>query len=99
MPLGQCLAHMAPERRRRIRDPGDELLVGAGDVLPKVKAGNVRAPALPACIGDVTKDAGVLAQPVPPALERLGRRMELAAGDVVEGGEGLVQMLVDRARS
>ena len=45
MPLGQRIAHMPPEGRRRIRDLGGELLVGAGDVLPKVKAGNVRAPA------------------------------------------------------
>jgi len=30
---------------RRIRDPGGELLVGAGNGLPKVKARNVPAPA------------------------------------------------------
>ncbi len=36
MPLGQRIAHMAPEGRRRIRDLGGELLVGAGDVLPQV---------------------------------------------------------------
>ena len=32
MPLGQRLAHMAPEGRQRIRDLGGELDVGAGDV-------------------------------------------------------------------
>ena len=45
MPLGQRIAHMAPKRARRIRDLRGELLVGAGDGLPKVKAGNVRSPA------------------------------------------------------
>ena len=45
MPLGQRIAHVPPEGRRRIRDLGGKLLVGTGDVLPKVKAGNVRAPA------------------------------------------------------
>jgi hypothetical protein len=35
MPLGQRLAHVAPEGRRRVRDLGGELLVGAGDVLRK----------------------------------------------------------------
>jgi len=34
----QRLAHMPPKRRRRIRDLLGELLVDAGDVLPKVKA-------------------------------------------------------------
>ena len=45
MPLGQRIAHMAPERRLRIRDLRGELAVGTGDLLPKVKAGKVRAPA------------------------------------------------------
>jgi hypothetical protein len=43
MPLGQRLARMRPERRRRIFDPLGELLVGAADVLPKVVAGKLRA--------------------------------------------------------
>jgi hypothetical protein len=51
MPLGQRIADMPPKRRRRIRDLGRELIVGAGDVLPKVKAGNVSAPAFPASAG------------------------------------------------
>ena len=76
----QRIAHMPPEGRPRIRDLRGELLVGAGDALPKVKAGNIRAPASPACIGDVTKDAGELAQTVPPALERLGRRISSRTG-------------------
>jgi hypothetical protein len=37
------LAHMPPERRRRIFDPLGELLVGATDVLPKVVSGKLRA--------------------------------------------------------
>jgi hypothetical protein len=37
---------------------------GPGDVLPKVKAGNVRAPASLACAGGLTKDAGEVAQAV-----------------------------------
>ena len=41
----QHLAHMPPERRRRIFDPLGELLVGATDVLPKVEAGKICAPA------------------------------------------------------
>jgi hypothetical protein len=45
MPLRQRIAHMPPERRRRIRDLGGEFLVGAGDILPKVKRGDIRAPA------------------------------------------------------
>jgi hypothetical protein len=45
LPLGQRLAHMRPERRLRIRDLLGELLVGAGDGLPEVEAGKVRAPA------------------------------------------------------
>jgi hypothetical protein len=61
MPLGQRLAHVGPERRRRFRHLRGELLVGTGDVLPKVKAGNVRAPTLPACMGDLTTDAGEVA--------------------------------------
>jgi hypothetical protein len=56
IPLGQRSAHMTPERRLRIRDLRGELLVGAGDVLPKVKAGNVRAPASLAGVGDLTED-------------------------------------------
>jgi hypothetical protein len=39
----QRLAHMAPERRRRIGDLGGELLVRAGDVVPKVEARKIRA--------------------------------------------------------
>jgi hypothetical protein len=47
---------MAPERRRRLRDLRGELLVGALDVLPKVKAGNVCAPAAVERVGDVSED-------------------------------------------
>jgi hypothetical protein len=65
---------MPPERRLRIRDPLGELLVSAADVLPKVRAGKIRAPATFACVRDLTKDAGEVAQGVLPALEsvRLG---------------------------
>jgi hypothetical protein len=45
MLLAQRIAHMAPEGRRRIRDLGGELPVGAGHALPKVEAGKIRAPA------------------------------------------------------
>ena len=64
MPLGQRVAHVPPEGRRRIRDLGGELLVGTGDVLPKVEAGKIRAPASLACVGDATEDAGEVAQAV-----------------------------------
>jgi hypothetical protein len=62
--LGQRIAHMRPERRRRVRDLRGELLVGTGDVLPKVEAGNIGAPALPASVGHVTEDARKLRQGV-----------------------------------
>jgi hypothetical protein len=55
--LGHRIAHVGPEGRRRIHDPSGELLVGTGDVLPKVKAGKTRAPAALACLGDLTEDA------------------------------------------
>ena len=77
MLLGQRISHMAPERRRRIRDPSGELLVGAGDACPKVKAGNsVPQPSL-AGVGNLTKDAGEAAQAVLPTLECIRRRHEL----------------------
>ena len=76
MPLGQRIAHVAPERPRCIRDLLGELLVSAGDVLPKVKASEIRVVALPGGISDPTEDAGELAETVSPALERLGRRLE-----------------------
>jgi hypothetical protein len=44
MPVGQRIAHMAPKGRRRIRDLRGELVVGAGDALPKVEAGKIGAP-------------------------------------------------------
>ena len=71
MPLGQRLAHVGPERRRRFRDLRGELLVGTGDGLPEVKAGNIRAPASLAGVGGLTEDAGDVVQAVLPALERL----------------------------
>ena len=74
MLLGQRLAHMAPNPRRRIRDPPGELLVGALDFLPKVKAGNVCAPAALARVGDVSEDRGEVEQRVSPAPDRFGRR-------------------------
>ena len=72
MLLGQRLAHMAPNPRRRIRDPPGELLVGALDFLPKVKAGNVCAPAALTRAGDVSEDGREVGQPVSPALDNLG---------------------------
>ncbi len=62
MPVGQRIADMAPERGRRIRNLRGELVVGAGDVLPKVEAGDICPPALPARVSDVTEDAGELAK-------------------------------------
>jgi hypothetical protein len=76
MPLGQRIAHVAPERPRCIRDLLGELLVSAGNVLPKVKASEIRVVALPGGISDPTEDAGELAQTVSPPLERLDRRLE-----------------------
>jgi len=65
---------MPPKGRRRIGDLGGELLVGALDVLPKVKAGNVCAPAALARVGGVSEDRGEVEQRVSPAPDRLGRR-------------------------
>jgi len=45
MPLGQRIAHMHPEGRLSLSDSLDELLVCTGDVLLKMKAGNLCAPA------------------------------------------------------
>jgi len=67
MPLGQRIAHVPPERGRGIRDPRGELVVGAGDVLPKVEARNVRAPAALARAGDASEDGGEVEQRVSPA--------------------------------
>ena len=72
-----------------------EVLVGAAEVLPKVEARKIRTPASLARIGGVAEDGGELPQPIPAALERLSRRLKLAHGYVIQGGEGLVQMLVD----
>ena len=55
MPLGQRIAHMPPERRRRSRDLRCQLLIGAGDGLPEVKAGKIRAPVSLAGVGNLTK--------------------------------------------
>jgi hypothetical protein len=74
---------MPPERRLRIRDPLGELLVSAADVLPKVRAGKIRAPATFACVRDLTKDAGEVAQGVLPALESVRRRLELTGQNLV----------------
>jgi len=41
MSVGQRIAHVAPEGGLRIRDPFDEVVVGPGDVLPKVVSGKV----------------------------------------------------------
>ena len=46
MPVGQRIAHMAPERGRCIRDLLSEFPVGAGDVLPEVEAGKISARSL-----------------------------------------------------
>ena len=66
MPLGERIAHMAPEGRLRLRDPFDEVVVGPGDVLPKVESGDVHAPAAFACLSNATEDAGEFVQRVPP---------------------------------
>ena len=42
MPLGQRIAHVPPEGSRRVLDLGGELLVGAGDVVPKGEVVAVR---------------------------------------------------------
>ena len=47
-------------------------------------------------VGDVAEDATEGVQGMPAARERLGRHLELAHGEVVQGGEGLVQVLVHR---
>jgi hypothetical protein len=96
MPLGQRIAYMAPEGRPGIRNLCGELPVGAGDVLPKMKARNICAPASLACLGDPTEDGGEVVRRVSPAPDRLGRRFELAHGVLVQGGESRVQVLLDR---
>ena len=58
------LTHVPPKRRRRIRDLLDQLLVGPLDVLPKVEAGNIGAPASLARVGNIAEDAGEVAQAV-----------------------------------
>jgi hypothetical protein len=63
MPLGQRVPHMPPKRCPRIRDLRGELLVGTGDVLPKVEAGKIRGPASLAGVGNLTKDAGEQRKP------------------------------------
>src|SRR5215216_1865224 len=87
---------MSPKRRLGRSDPLDELLVRALHVPPKVKAGNVYAPATLARAGDVSEDGREVEQRVPPAPDRLGRRLELTHGVIVHGGEDRVQVLVDR---
>ncbi len=54
MPLGQRIAHMRPEGRRRIRDLDGELLADPGDALAKMKVGKIRAPASPSRFHTVT---------------------------------------------
>src|SRR3954452_12889500 len=90
MPLGQRRTHVPPERRLRIRDPRGDLLVCAENMLPKVEAGNIRAPAALARMGDVSKDGGEVMQRVSPAPDRLRSRLELAHGVIVQRGEGRV---------
>lgn len=41
MPLRQRVAHVRQEGRPHLRDPFDEVVVGTGDVLPKVVSGKV----------------------------------------------------------
>ena len=50
-------AYVAPDGRWRVRDLGGELVVGTGDVVPKVEGGYIRTPAAFAGLGDVTEDA------------------------------------------
>jgi hypothetical protein len=83
MPLGQRVPHMPPKRCPRIRDLRGELLVGTGDVLPKVEAGKIRGPASLAGVGNLTKDAGEAAQAVLPTLKGLRRRHELTGQNLV----------------
>ena len=59
---------MAPEGRQRIRDLGGELHVGAGDILPKVEAGESLA--LFALLGEIPAirlAAAALAELLQPA--------------------------------
>jgi len=90
----QCVAHMPPKRRRRIRDLCGELVPTALDGLAEVEAGKTRVPAAFPGVGDATKDAGEVVQRAPHT-NRIRRRFELARGQVVQGGKGLVEMLVD----
>jgi hypothetical protein len=94
MPLGQRLAQVAPEGRSGVLDSRFELLVGASDSPSEVEAGKAVAPAAFAGVGNAAEDAGEGEQRVSPAADGLGSRLELTERNVVQGGDGLVEMLV-----
>ena len=75
MPLGQRIAHMAPERRRRIRDLRGELAVGAGDTTPKGEVVAVRC-----SFGSPSGRGPAYAGSRPTETESRGRRTR-AVGD------------------
>jgi hypothetical protein len=94
MPLGQRLAHVAPEGRSGVLDSRFELVVGASESPSEVEAGKAVAPAAFAGVGNAAEDAGEGEQRVSPAADGLGSRLELTERNVVQGGDGLVEMLV-----
>jgi hypothetical protein len=94
-PGGNSLAHVLPKGRLGAADLFGELIASAGDCIAKVPAGPPRLAAAPTSEGCITEDARELAQLVPPAPEHRGDRLELAQGNVGQGGEGSVQVLVD----
>ena len=78
MPLGQRIAHVTPERRRRNRDLRGKLAVGARND-PEGGSGEDLCPSLPRGRGYLAKDGGETPQAVLPTLEGLRRRLRLAA--------------------
>ena len=70
----QRFSHVAPERRRPICDPPRELVVRAGDIVPKVEAGKIRAPAsLPKVVSPIPKFSvySSVTSPIPTPLAQL----------------------------
>ena len=68
MPLGQRVAHMAPEGSLGVFDPLREAVVGTGDGRLEVKAGIIGRPRSASTHpGHVAEDEPKVTQTVPPA--------------------------------
>jgi len=95
MPLGQRIAHMAPEGRLGILDSLQEGIISAGNGRLEMLA--EAFPRLPlAFAGGVTEDESEFAEAVTPPRELFGRDLELAHAHVLEGGERLLHVACRR---